>query len=155
MDQIQTKEASGIVKYAIEKTIQRQVRGQFARERIGCPNSVRLVFLEVELFLLFAGLKPRFCQGKKFKRFVFDFFPFFFLFCSNRTTNSRRFPPLSFMLSFFFCQKVLVFDFFHYVFSRKLFVTLLFNRQISYQPSSPILTVTPPHICHRHFACYL
>ena len=39
------KIASGIRKYAIWKTIQRQVRGQFARERICCRNSVRLVFL--------------------------------------------------------------------------------------------------------------
>ena len=37
------KIASGIRKYAIQKTIPRQVRGQFARERICCPNSVRLV----------------------------------------------------------------------------------------------------------------
>ena len=37
------KIASGIWNYAIWKTIQRQVRGQVARELICCPNSVRLV----------------------------------------------------------------------------------------------------------------
>ena len=67
------KIASGIRKYAILKTIQRQVLRQFARERICCPNSVRLV----SLFLCF---------------FFFFFFIFFFKY--DRGNHSIPTEPL-------------------------------------------------------------